>query len=137
MKGLKSTDTAYLLEEGLEKLHKETQLWVSEIVLWKEELKFFQKLLDNNSQKMSKDEKVKLDHFQNLIIYYDGELLDQFAKNARKHEKNLATNLEKGIDVDESGYRMTHNELKNEIESFKKQFYEYKHEFFEFMAPVI
>jgi hypothetical protein len=138
MKNLKASDGTYLLEEGLEKLHQESIHWVSEMDLWKLELDFFQKMLDKHSpQFVTLEQKKRLDHFQNLIIYYNGELIDSFIGKAKGHEKLLANEMVKLSELDERNYRNQHSVVRDEISAFRAQFHEYKKEFFEFIKPVI
>ena len=140
MEQLKNAGSDYLLEIGLETLHKDSEVWKSRIEMWKRELIFFQKLLDSYSLKFdSPDDKKEEDHFQNLIIYYNGELLDEYKQAARRQEKRLAEMMgnESPDHVDESEYRNQHIELKRKVDSFDKQFRKYKHEFFNFIEKVL
>lgn len=138
MENLKTADSTYLLEEGLEMLHQESHNWISEMELWKIELDFFQKLLDTHSYKLNTtDEKKEMDHFQNLIIYYNGELIDSIKKKAKKHNKTLATDLENPVQLNEAQYIDEHRSIAAEIDALRMQFHEYKKEFFEFIGPVI
>lgn len=138
MEQLDKGNEQYLLEPGLENLHEDSVRWNSELELWKRELSFFQKLLDSNSSKIVvTDDKKKEDHFQNIIIYYDGELIPEYKQACRRHEKYLAQIMSGDEDVNESEYRRKHHELKNKIESLESEFTKYKHEFFEFIEKVM
>ncbi len=128
----------YLLEIGIEELHKESKVWVSRINLWKRELDFFQNLLDKYSIKFdTSDLKKQEDHFQNLIIYYNGELLESFKQSVRRQEKNLGSLLQATEYVDEAAFRIQHIELKEKIDSFDTEFRKTKHEFFELIEKVM
>jgi hypothetical protein len=132
------TSSEYLLEIGLEELHKESKVWASRIKLWKRELDFFQKLLDSNASKFESEEDKKAeDHFQNLIIYYNGELLDQFKQSVRRQEKQLGIMLTTNDYADESTFRRKHIQLKEEIDSFDDQFRKTKAEFFQLIESVL
>ena len=98
MEQLTSAGSDYLLEIGLESLHKDSKVWKSRIEMWKRELVFFQRLLDSYSNKFENPEDKKAeDHFQNLIIYYNGELLDEY-KQAGYHTVTFdASHLPSGI----------------------------------------
>ncbi len=138
MENLKEANSDFLLEIGLENLHQESCVWVSQLDLWKIELAFFQKLMDTNSAKFtSKDQKKELDHFQNLIIYYNGELLDQFRKKIRKHEKTLSSELKNENRLDETIYRNQHRVISSELKSLQHEYYLYKKDFFSFMETVL
>jgi hypothetical protein len=116
----------YVLQPALLGKHRKTLEWLSEVIFWKVELAFFQKLLDQNASKFStSDEKKQIDHFQNIIISYKGEPIDLFASRLRLHEKKLAGAL---LTQDEMkvGYFKEHDDLMNELESVKRQLIEYK-----------
>ena len=134
MEELTNAGSDYLLEIGIEELHKESEVWVSRINLWKRELDFFQKLLDTFSSKFDKEEDKKtVDHFQNLIIYYNGELLESYKQAVRRQEKNLGIMLTNGTQMDEAAFRNKHIGLKEKIDSFDREFRKTKQEFFDFI----
>ena len=140
MEQLTSAGSDYLLEIGLESLHKDSKVWKSRIEMWKRELVFFQRLLDSYSNKFENPEDKKAeDHFQNLIIYYNGELLDEYKQAARRQEKRLAelVSIDDSNHLDEKEYRKQHHELRKKVDSFDRQFRKYKHEFFDFIERVI
>ena len=138
MEQIANPGSAYLLEIGLEELHKESVVWKSRLELWKTELKFFQKLLDKNSVKFVEiDDKKAEDHFQNLILYYDGELLEEYKQSVRRHEKRLGEMLSDNDRLQEIEYRNNHIALKEKVDSFDDTFRKYKQEFFAFMEKAI
>lgn len=137
MENLKATTTEFLLREGLMDLHKTSKQWVSEVDLWKFELDFFQKLLDANAGKVTTYKgKKTIGHLQNLITYYQGELLDEFAKAVRKHEKYL-NKIVTGEESDEESYRVKHDMIDDKITSFKDGFKDYKKELFQFITELM
>jgi hypothetical protein len=132
-----SVTDKYILQPTLLNNHKKTLEWLSMTVLWKRELAFFQKLLDQYAAKFSTTEdKKKLDHFQNLIIYYRGELIDSLSTRLRLHEKKLAEMLE-SRDETKTEYFKEHGGLMNELEALNTQFVQYKEELFEFIEKVM
>lgn len=138
MKNLKPAGQDYLLEEGLEALHRESKNWYSELELWRIDLSFFQKLLDLNAQHFtSKEDKKRMSHFQNLIIYYTGEVLDRFEQMIRRHEKYLASELMNMETLNESEYRKKHAEIASHVGAFRIEFIKYKREFYDFIERVI
>lgn len=123
----------YILQPTLLHKHKKTLEWLSTVILWKRELAFFQKLLDQYALKFSSmDDKKKIDHFQNLIIYYKGELIDALSTRLRLHEKKLAEMLE-FRDETKTDYFKEHDGLMNELEALNTQFLNNKEDFFEFI----
>jgi hypothetical protein len=114
-------------------LHQSSLEWLSTTVLWKQEVAFFQKLLDSYVAKgTSTDEKKKVSHFQNLITYYGGELIDSLRKKIKLHEHKLANMMQelKGSDKE---YYDEHGELLDELSAFMKTFNSFKSEFFAFI----
>jgi len=137
MENLKATTTEFLLRESLMDLHKTSRQWVSEVELWKMELDFFQKLLDSNAHRVTTYKgKKTIGHLQNLIIYYQGELLDEFAKAVRKHEKYL-NRIITGEITDEESYRVKHDIIDDKINSFRDGFKGYKLELFQFISELM
>lgn len=132
-----SVTDKYIIQPSLLGKHKKSLEWLSAAVLWKRELSFFQKLLDQNSAKFtSVDDKKKMDHFQNLITYYNSELIDTFTSRIRQHEKKLAEMLESRNELKIEYFR-EHDVLMAELESLNTQFTEYKEEFFAFIEKAI
>ena len=128
-----SSTGKYILEPSLMDMHHGSLEWLSTTVLWKQEVAFFQKLLDSYVSKgTSTDEKKKISHFQNLITYYGGELIDTLRKKIKHHEHKLADMLQelKGSDKE---YYDEHGELMEELSAFMKTFNSFKSEFFSFI----
>lgn len=132
MEKIASPSEEFLLEKGLEILHKESQAWASDIAFWKDELKFFQKLLEFDAPRAKKlEDKQKLERFQNLIIYYSGELLDEFNKKVRQHEEKLSS-FQGSQKSDDTTYLAEHGELSSHLNSFRQEFRMYKKELFDY-----
>jgi hypothetical protein len=128
-----STTGKYIVQPALLSKHRKTLEWLSETIFWKIELAFFQKLLDQNASKFSTvEEKKQIDHFQNIFLYYRGELIDSFATRLRLHEKKLADALQ-SLDETKVEYFKEHDDLMDELESAKKQLAEYKTAFSTFV----
>jgi hypothetical protein len=133
---LSNTDK-YILQPTLMNKHRKTMEWLSATLLWKRELSFFQKLLDQYAPKFTQeDDKKKIDHFQNIIIYYNAELLGSLSTKLRLHEKELAQLLE-SKDESRTQYFKEHDALMNELESFQQQLLQYKDELFQFIEKVM
>lgn len=133
MESLTTPTGEFTLPPSLIGMHRESVEWLSATDLWKRELGFFQNLLDQHAPKMDSVEfKKQIDHFQHLITYYDGELVDLLHKKLRKHESRLAKILREPNQSD-ADYYHEHNTLMDEASSFQKVFTEFKHGFFEFI----
>jgi hypothetical protein len=130
MESLTTPTGEFILQPGLVGMHRESIEWLSATDLWKRELDFFQKLLDRHAPIMDTVElKKQIDHFQHLITYYNGELVDLLHKKLRKHESRLAKILQ-GPNESDVEYYAEHNSLMDEASSFQKVFTEFKHGFF-------
>ncbi len=128
---------SYILQPSLLEKHRKTLSWLSATLLWQREFHFFQKLLDKNASKFTEvEEKQKVDHFQNLILYYNSELIIELQKKLRDHENRLADML-KTKDELKTGYFKEHEALMQELEAFNSRFVEYKEELFEFIEKVM
>jgi hypothetical protein len=123
----------YILQPSLLEMHKQTLEWLSATALWKREISFFQKVLDQHANKSTAVEfKKDLDHYQNLITYYNGELVDELRKKLRGHESKLAHMLQSLNEAD-TEYFKEHKGIMDELTSFQDVFYTFKHGFFDFI----
>lgn len=121
----------HLLNPALADKHKRSRDWHSAALFWKRELDFFQSLLDQCSPKITSiEEKKKIAHFQNLIIYYNGEVVDLLISKLHDDEKNLAHKASEGNG--ETDFIEAHERLMEEVESFNRHYKNHKEELFEF-----
>jgi hypothetical protein len=128
-----SSTGKYLLQPSLMEMHHSSLEWLSTSVLWKQEVAFFQKLLDRHAaQFTSIDDKKKVSHFQNVITYYGGELIDTLRKKIKAHEHKLADRLQE-LKTTDTEYYQEHGELMEELGAFLKTFNSFKSEFFFFI----
>jgi len=128
-----STTGKYMLQPSLIDMHKQSMQWLSQAELWKKELAFFQKVLDKFASSFKTEEqKKRIDHFQNMITYYNGEVVDGLRKKIRTHEGHLANMLQTLNEAD-TEYFKEHGSVMDELITFQLSFNELKHEFFEFM----
>jgi hypothetical protein len=128
-----STTGKYLLQPSLMERHHSSLEWLSTTVLWKQEVAFFQKLLDQHALKAtSLDDKKRVSHFQNVITYYGGELIDTLRKKIKGHEHKLADRLQE-LKTTDAEYYQEHGELMEELSAFMKTFNSFKSDFFSFI----
>jgi DNA primase large subunit len=114
-------------------MHHQSLEWLSYSVLWKRELNFFQKLLDQYAPRFTAlEDKKKIDHFQHIITYYKGEVVDVLRKKLKNNEHKLADMLQ-SLNESDTEYFKDHKAIILEATSFAKTFNEFKHEFFEFI----
>jgi hypothetical protein len=127
------TTGKYILQPQLLEKHSEALRWLSASMLWKSEVIVFQKILDERAPLFDNTEsKKKIDHFQNLIIYYKGEVIDALRKKIRDHEIRLAQMLELENESDTQYYR-EHQAIMDEASTFSKVFTEFRNDFLHFM----
>lgn len=132
-----STTREYILQPTLVWKHKKTLEWLSTATFWKRELAFFQKILDEYAPRFSSEaDKMKISHFQNFIIYYRDELINQLISKLRLHEKRLAEILETKNESDVE-YFKEHADLMSELESANTQLSTTKEELFSFIEKTI
>lgn len=123
----------YIVQPTLLAKHKKTLEWLSAAILWKRELAFFQKLLDQYAPKFTTtNEKATINHFQNLITYYRFELIDALTSRLRLHEKKLSEMLETK-DETMVEYFQEHDSLMGELEAANTQFIQNKEALFLFI----
>lgn len=122
----------YILQPELLAKHHETITWLSTSMLWKSEINAFQKILDERAPFLrAEDQKKKIDHFQNLIIYYRSEIIDNLRRLLREHESQLATMLEF---KDESNiqYFKEHDGIMDKLQTFANLFKQFRNELLQF-----
>ena len=138
MKTLPPPNHHFLLEVSMEDLHKDVATWLSDIHFWRVELSFFQKLVEKIAIKTTSiEDKQRVSHFQNLIIYYQGEVLDQLKHGVHAHEVYLKSLLEKDDTVNDQSYRETHQKLAGQVQSFAHAMKFYKTDLFNFSERVL
>ena len=131
-------DTEISQLSSVESMYHDSLEWQLEVALWKQELKFFQKMLDINARHCHTSlQKKKLGHFQNLIIYYNGELLDQFRQQTRRSSKYLAQCIENDTTFDHDTYQQKFGGMRGQLRAFAGEYRKYKKEFFQFMEEVM
>jgi hypothetical protein len=132
-----STTNHYILQPSLVEMHRKSLEYLSATVLWKRELRFFQKLLDQYALKFSSTgDKKKVSHFQSLITYYSAELIDQLNQKIRHHEADLAKMLQEKNESD-TAYFSQHKELIAQLESFAKSYDDFHHDLYDFIETAM
>lgn len=126
----------YILQPQLLEKHAEALQWLSASMLWKSEVTVFQKILDERAPLLSaKEDKKRIDHFQNLILYYKGEVIDSIRKKIRDHETRLARMLEAENESDTQYYK-EHHTIMDEASTFSTVFSQFRNEFLNFIETV-
>ncbi len=137
MVSVMSSTNQYILQSSLVEMHRKSLECLSATALWKRELRFFQKLLDKYAPEFSSvEDKKRVGHFQSLLTYYSGELVDEINRKIRHHEVNLARMLQEKNESD-TQYFTEHQDLINQVESFSKGYDEFHHDLYDFIEKVM
>lgn len=132
-----STTTKYALQPVLIEKHKKTMDGISATSLWKRELVFFQKLLQQYAFRFSSlEDKKALGYFQNLITYYEGEVVPALRKNLLAYERHLSKILQEEDELN-TEYFNEHDKIMWDFESSASRISELKEELFKFIEKVM
>jgi hypothetical protein len=115
---------------SIRSLHLEYQLWVRELIFYKEEIKIFESHLEELvSRNTRQGVQVQIEHFQNQFICQK-EVIDILKHKLNISERQLAAfvyDLSGGV-ID--SIRMdNHSELREEIQTFRKLYKKLKTDF--------
>ena len=123
--------TKLLLGAGLDVLHQESTDWLEDIAFWKDEAKFFDKLLN---QKYPKEEnKYVYLNMLEMLRKIHGNFINQLEDNVREHESMLAKLEQNKAGQSDWDYRKKHREIKSQIETMRNEFRAFKRIIFEYV----
>lgn len=114
-------------------LHHESTEWLETIAFWKDEMRFFDKLL-HLSDPLVSDLKTQREMLESLERI-QGLILDQLEKEVTEHEKYLAK-LERNKDGADWDYREKHRRLKEEMEALDTDFKDFKKVVFSYVKSL-
>lgn len=119
-----------LLGAGLDVLHFESREWIETINFWKDEIKFFDNLL-NKKVYINKSNQEYAEMLKSLDKIHQ-DLFNDFEDSIIAHEKMLSRihKGEKGLSDGE--YREKHRRLLGRMETFKTDFHQFKKIVFSF-----
>ena len=115
-------------------LHFELNLWLNELKFYKDEIKIFNRRLEDIvSRNTSQEVMQELEHFQNQYIRQI-EVIDELRHEVKQHENILEKEvLDNPVAVDHR-YFEDHTELRDQADQFKKIYQELKVEFMGFLT---
>lgn len=122
-------------KKSIEKLHFDHRLWMNELSFFSDELKVYERRLEDLVTK-NNDKKVLglLEQFQNQFIR-QREVLEELHHNIKVHEQKIGEAIRRGkevpIDPD------FHNSIKGEMESYRRIYRDLKRKFFGFLAKYL
>lgn len=115
-------------------LHFELNLWLNELKFYKDEIKIFNRRLEDIVNRNTDQEVMRqLEHFQNQYIRQI-EVIDELRHEVKQHENILEQEvIDNPIDVDHR-YFEDHTELRDQAVQFKKIYAELKAEYMRFLT---
>ena len=121
------------VEVSAGQLHNESKDWQNKISFWKDETSFLEKIIGKTALNLHEDRTKKdLEHFQNKLIYYRGEVLDTMHHDIQGHESELATLVQEPA-AELKAYKDAHNKHTDSLHSFEKEYNTLKKEIFSFV----
>lgn len=126
--------TTLLLGAGLNILHFESREWIDTLEFWKDEVKFFENLLNKKKYKdESKQEYARM--LKNLDKIHK-DLFNDFEADLMAHERILSR-LEQGEKgLSDGEYREKHRHLLGRMETFKIDFQQFKKIVFDYVKTI-
>ena len=113
--------------------HFEHKQWIRELEFWRDELKIFQKRLEDIVQRaQGKDVLAKAEHFQNQFIRHN-EVIDTFLHDIKEHEHELAQLAKEEVHTIGDRFVGGHVRHRDSIETQRKIYGELKNNFFAFL----
>lgn len=115
---------------SIRSLHMEYQLWIREIIFYKEEIKIFEDHLESLITKnTSYSMRAQAEHFQNQFILQK-EVIDQLKHDLNISEKQLAAFVHELSDSGIENIKMdNHTKLRERMGTFRKIFKDLKTDF--------
>ncbi|WP_274474518.1 hypothetical protein [Mangrovimonas aestuarii] len=115
-------------------LHFEHILWRKEIDFWKDEIKSFQKRLDELVSRWT-DEMVlaELGQYQNNFTIHNNKI-EEFKEAIDAHEHNISKQYESQHEAMDRVYVERHKQLRTDLETQRHIYNDLKKRFFDFLS---
>lgn len=118
-------------------LHFEHKLWRRELFFWEDEIKSFNKRLEELVQRWTDKEMLaQLEHFQNRFILHE-DVINKYQKHINVHETIIANSSKKGKDLLDISLVKKHVEFRNKMEVQRHIYGDLKNDFFKFLTKHI
>lgn len=124
----------FLLGAGLDVLHFESKEWMETLAFWQDEVKFFNHLL-NRQDSLDKDKRTYGEMLKKLDKIHN-DFFEDIEDNVVEHEKYLSRLVKGERGISDSEYLEKHRQLKDRIETFSKDFKEFKQIVFGYMKEL-
>lgn len=121
-------------EKKIYELHQENQEWLKKLSFYKDEIKFFQKRVDEIANlNTSKDFQAMVDHYQNQF-FIQLDRINSIKHDIKSNEKTIEESV-KGNSVAVDHRSMPdHNEQREKVLTFEEIFLSLKEEFNNFLS---
>jgi hypothetical protein len=115
-------------------LHFEHVQWNRELSFWEDELKSFNKRLEELVMRWTdKTVLAQLEHYQNEFILHDG-IIDKLQEAIEIHETRMASISKTEKDVLDTQLVKKHLEFRDKMETQRQIYADLKKEFFQFLS---
>jgi hypothetical protein len=121
----------FLLGASLDILHHESTEWLGDIAFWKDELKFFDKLLKQKNP--IEDSKHVYMSMLEMLEKIHGDFINQLEEEVREHESMLAKLEQNKTGQSDWDYREKHRRIKSRIEMMTNEFRAFKKVIFNYV----
>ena len=116
-------------------LHFEMNLWLNELKFRKSEIGIFNNRMEEIVSRSEEQEFMRqLEHFQNQYIR-EHEVIDELRHDIKQHE-NILEKEETAI-VEDDNVLDAHSSLREQMDQFRKIYYELRNEFFAYLQQWI
>jgi len=127
----------YILNADWEELYILTENWKSDLLFFKDDLRFLQHLIDKYFLWMSKKENIDKVRDVEVSLMDTTELCDSLLKRANIHLIHLANLIDDSFKYDSHKFRKEHESLEDDIANFVKAFRGNRKEIFAITEYVI
>ena len=124
-------------KKHIDELHSEHRTWKNRLEFADEEIKFFNKRLEEIiSKNTSNDIRAKTEQFQNQFLRQK-EVLDTYYHDIKLHEEKLSQNASNNPVAADHKLFHDHGDLREKMEDFDRLFKELKQKYFRFLAETL
>ena len=123
--------THFLLGASLNVLHHESKEWLENIAFWKDEAKFFDKLL--NQKYPTEENKYIYLNMLEMLRKIHGDFINHLEADVKEHESMLAKLQQNKVGQSDWDYREKHRHIKSQIATMRNEFRAFKRIIFEYV----
>jgi hypothetical protein len=127
----------YIFEANWEELYVLTKHWKSDLLFYKDDLKFLNHLIDKYFIWISKKEDIDEVRFIDNSIIETAKKCSNLLKRVEKHLTHLTNLIENPFKYDSHQFRAEHQQLEDDIINFVKTFRNNRKEVFEVTSFVL